>query len=96
MTALSKKRANPNLKRSLVRPLVLLPDPTAEAKVQLGSRIPGAQSRQLKLAYALHGIRVQTLVEHAIDEFFANHPELLIAPARGAQDPMPSRSRKQR
>lgn len=95
MTASHKKRANPPLKRSLVRPLVLLPDPNSEAKVQLGSRIPGAQSRQLKLAYALHGIRVQTLVEHAIDEFFANHPELLI-PAPGVQDPVPSRLRKQR
>jgi hypothetical protein len=33
--------------------------------------------RQLKLAAVLRGVTVQTLVEHAIQEFLTNHPELL-------------------
>jgi hypothetical protein len=48
----------------------------AEAKTQLGA-LSEAEYRQLKLAAVLHAVTVQVLVEQAIQEFLANHPELL-------------------
>jgi hypothetical protein len=77
MTAAPKSRANPGANRPAVAPHVALPARTAEAKIQLGARIAEAKYRQLKLAAVLRGVTVQTLVEHAIQEFLTNHPELL-------------------
>jgi hypothetical protein len=54
-----------------------LPARRAEARIQLGARISEAKYRQLKLAAVLRGVTVQTLVEHAIQDFLTNHPELL-------------------
>jgi hypothetical protein len=54
-----------------------LPVRGAEAKTQLGARISETKYRQLKLAAVLRGVTVQVLVEQAIQEFLANHPELL-------------------
>jgi hypothetical protein len=48
-----------------------------EARIQLDARISEAKYRQRKLAAVLHGVTVQTLVEHAIHEFLTNYPKLL-------------------
>jgi hypothetical protein len=77
MPVAPKSRANPGLNR---QPAVCEPDlpvRKAEARVQLGARISEARYRQLKLAAVLRGVTVQTLIEHAIQEFLTNHPELL-------------------
>lgn len=42
---------------------------------QLGARVPTATYRQLKARAALQGVTVATLVEQAIAEFLANHPD---------------------
>jgi hypothetical protein len=51
--------------------------PAAPAADWSGARIAEAKYRQLKLAAVLRGVTVQTLVEQAIEEFLANHRELL-------------------
>jgi hypothetical protein len=70
------------------------PARNAEAKTQLGARISEAKYRQLKLAAVLRGVTVQTLVEQAIQEFLANHPELL--PSFTPSRPSKSTTRKPR
>ena len=77
MAAAPKSRANPPLNRPPVPAHAALPARQAEARIQLGARIPEPKYRQLKLAAVLRGVTVQTLVEHAIQEFLTNHPELL-------------------
>jgi len=72
-----KSRANPGPNRSPAALHAALPSRRAEARIQLGARIAEAKYRQLKLAAVLRGVTVQTLVEHAIQEFLTNHPELL-------------------
>ena len=64
-----------------------LPVRNAEPKTQLGARISEAKYRELKIAAVLRGVTVQNLVEQAIQEFLANHPELLpsLAPYRAAK-----------
>jgi len=42
---------------------------------QVGARVTAGTYRQLKARAALQGVRVQTLVEQAIAEFLANHPD---------------------
>lgn len=42
---------------------------------QVGARVTTATYRQLKARAALQGVTVQTLVEQAIAEFLANHPQ---------------------
>jgi predicted HicB family RNase H-like nuclease len=42
---------------------------------QVGARVTTATYRQLKARAALQGVTVQTLVEQAIAEFLANHPD---------------------
>jgi hypothetical protein len=42
---------------------------------QVGARVTTGTYRQLKARAALQGVRVQTLVEQAIAEFLANHPD---------------------
>jgi hypothetical protein len=77
MAATQKSHSNPRISR---RPAVAdagLPVRSAEAKTQLGARISETKYRQLKLAAVLRGVTVQVLVEQAIQEFLANHPELL-------------------
>ena len=77
MTAAPKSRANQGSNRPPAAPHAALPARKVEAKIQLGARIAEAKYRQLKLAAVLRGVTVQTLVEHAIQEFLTNHPELL-------------------
>ena len=94
MTATQKSQSNPRISR---RPAVAdasLTARRAEPKIQLGARISEAKHRQLKIASVLSGVAVQNLVEQAIQEFLANHPELLpsLAPSR----PSKSTSRKPR
>jgi hypothetical protein len=77
IAAAPKSRANPSQNRPPVPAQTALPARKAEARIQLGARITEAKYRQLKLAAVLRGVTVQTLVEHAIQEFLTNHPELL-------------------
>jgi len=42
---------------------------------QVGARITKVKYRQLKARAALQGVTVQTLVEQAIAEFLARHPD---------------------
>jgi hypothetical protein len=77
VAAAPKSRANPGPNRSPAAPHAALPSRRAEARIQLGARIAETKYRQLKLAGVLRGVTVQTLVEHAIQEFLTNHPELL-------------------
>ena len=72
-----KSRSNSDMNRRPVKPDIVLPARSVEPKTQLGARISEAKYRQLKLAAVLRGVTVQVLVEQAIQEFLANHPELL-------------------
>jgi predicted HicB family RNase H-like nuclease len=51
--------------------------PRAEGseRQQVGARVTKATYRQLKARAALQGGTVQALVEQAIDEFLAKHPD---------------------
>lgn len=56
----------------------VVPQPPSQAKEQrqqLGARVTTTTYRQLKARAALQGVTVATLVEQAISEFLANHPE---------------------
>lgn len=46
----------------------------AVERQQVGARIPVSKYRQLKARAALDGVKVQTLVEQAIDQFLAANP----------------------
>jgi hypothetical protein len=81
----SKSRLNPAQNRPPARVRTELPARRAEARIQLGARIPQAKYRQLKLAAVLRGVTVQALVDHAIQEFLTNHPELLSPDAPAAK-----------
>jgi predicted HicB family RNase H-like nuclease len=48
---------------------------TKETRKQVGARVTAATYRQLKARAAMQGDKVQDLVERAITEFLANHPE---------------------
>lgn len=48
--------------------------PPAVERQQVGARIPVNTYRQLKARAALDGVKVQTLVEQAIDQFLASAP----------------------
>jgi hypothetical protein len=95
MATAPKSRANPGPNRLPAAPLAALPARKAEAKIQLGTRIAKAKYRQLKLAAVLRGVTVQTLVQHAIQEFLTNHPKLLHS-SPTAQEPAKSPSRRSR
>ena len=73
----TKTRSNPGMNRRPVKPDTAFPARSIEPKTQLGARISEAKYRQLKLAAVLRGVTVQVLVEQAIQELLANHPELL-------------------
>jgi hypothetical protein len=45
------------------------------ARKQVGARVTAATYRQLKARAAMKGEKVQDMVERAIAEFLANHPE---------------------
>ena len=77
MTLVAKSHVGPGRNRPPALYRTDLPAGRAEARVQLGARISEAKYRQLKLAAVLGGVTVQTLVEHAIEDFVTNHPELL-------------------
>jgi hypothetical protein len=77
MTTTQKSQSNPGRSRRPAGADAGLPVRSAEAKTQLGARISETKYRQLKLAAVLRGVTVQVLVEQAIQEFLANHPELL-------------------
>ena len=46
-----------------------------EQRQQLGARVTTTTYRQLKARAALQGVTAAALVEQAISEFLANHPE---------------------
>jgi hypothetical protein len=46
-----------------------------EERQQVGARVTKVTYRQLKARAALQGVAVQSLVEQAITEFLAKHPE---------------------
>ena len=50
------------------------PKMSASDKQQVGARIPSSKYRQLKARAALEGVKVQSLVEQAIDQFLAAKP----------------------
>jgi hypothetical protein len=50
------------------------PAPPLVERQQVGARIPVSKYRQLKARAALDGIKVQALVEEAIDQFLAAKP----------------------
>ena len=50
------------------------PAPPAVERQQVGARIPVSKYRQLKARAALDGVKVQALVEQAIDQFLAAKP----------------------
>jgi hypothetical protein len=77
MAATQKSQSNPGKSRPAAAVAASLPARSAEAKTQVSTRISEAKYRQLKLAAVLRGITVQALIEHAIQEFLENHPELL-------------------
>jgi hypothetical protein len=87
MAAAPKSRANSGPNRPAAAAPAALPARMAEAKIQLGARISEAKYRQLKLAAVLRRVTVQTLVDHAIEEFLTNHPELLTPPETAAKSP---------
>jgi DNA-nicking Smr family endonuclease len=60
----------------------------AQSKIQLGARIAETTHQQFKLVSVISGIDMQILVEQAIREFLANHPEL-----RHAHEPKSRRAR---
>ena len=92
MAAVPKTRANPGQNRPPAAPVAELPVRKAEARIQLGARIPEAKYRQLKLAAVLRGVTVQILIEQAIQEFLTNHPELF----QSGPSAQPAKSRKSR
>jgi predicted HicB family RNase H-like nuclease len=47
----------------------------APDRQQVGARITKSKYRRLKARAAMQGVTVQTLVEQAIDEFLASHPD---------------------
>jgi len=49
--------------------------PAGGDRKQVGARITAATYRQLKARAAIQGGKVQDLVEQAISEFLANHPD---------------------
>ena len=71
--------------RTARKPLVFeeqerAPVPTAKPSIQeplqqIGARIPTATYRRLKSRAALQGVTVGALIERAITEFLANHPD---------------------
>ena len=46
-----------------------------EARQQVGARVTADVYRQLKVRAAMRGEKVQDMVELAITEFLANHPD---------------------
>jgi hypothetical protein len=73
-----KSRLKPAPKRGRTAAPADFPAPKeAQSRTQLGVRIAEATHRQLQLAAVMRGMTVQTLVEQAMLEFFASHPELL-------------------
>lgn len=46
-----------------------------EARQQIGVRLPPPIYRQLKARAALQGTKIQDLLEQAITEYLANHPD---------------------
>jgi hypothetical protein len=51
------------------------PSQAKEQRQQLGARVTTTTYRQLKARAALQGVAVAALVEQAISEFLANHPD---------------------
>ena len=49
--------------------------PQQEPRQQLGARVKTAAYRRLKIRAATQGVTVAALVEQAIDEFLAKHPD---------------------
>ncbi len=91
MATAQKARSNPRVKPRTIAPDAGFPVRSAETKTQLGARISETKYRQLKLAAVLCGVTVQVMVEQAIQEFLANHPELLQSSLVASPSKPPSR-----
>lgn len=74
MTA-TKKPLTFDLERSPRPPVPATKEGQHDARVQIGARVTAATYRQLKARAAIRGEKVQELVEQAITEFLANHPQ---------------------
>jgi hypothetical protein len=78
MTAKQRKPMTFDVDRSPATPSeTAAPPPATPGTVerqQVGARIPASKYRQLKARAALEGVKVQTLVEQAIDQFLASKP----------------------
>lgn len=61
-------RSPPTVSETVVAKPTALP---AVERQQVGARIPVSKYRQLKARAALEGVKVQALVEEAIDQFLA-------------------------
>lgn len=75
--ATSRKPLTFDVDRSPLTPAAPRPraQPPAQERQQVGARITKTKYRQLKARAALQGVTVQTLVEQAIEEFLARHPD---------------------
>ena len=77
MPTARKPRSPPARRPRRAQPKLELPVRKTEPKIQLNTRISEVNYQQLKLAAVLRRVPVQSLVEHAIEEFLSNHPELM-------------------
>jgi hypothetical protein len=96
MPAAQKPRSPPARRSRRVLPQLELPAPKIEPKIQLNTRVSDANYQQLKLAAFLRRVPLQTLVEHAIEEFLANHPELMRTAATASRSHPNATTRKPR
>jgi hypothetical protein len=96
MPVAQKTRSPPARRPRRVPPQLELPVRKTEPKIQLNTRVSEANYQQLKLAAVLRRVPVQTLVEHAIEEFFSNHPELMRTAATASRSQLNATTRKPR
>jgi hypothetical protein len=96
MATARKPRSPPPRRPRRVSPQRELPVRKTEPKIQLNTRVSEANYQQLKLAAVLQRVPVQTLVEHAIEEFLSNHPELMRTAATASRSHPNATTRKPR
>jgi hypothetical protein len=95
---MTSRKFGQNTASKRVRTAVLaeLPAPQEpQSTTQLCARIAEGTHRRLRLASVMTGMPVQILVEQAVLELLANHPELL-ANGLASQKPSKSASRTSR
>jgi hypothetical protein len=96
MPAVKKTLSAPARRSRRVLPQLELPVRTTEPKIQLNTRVSEANYQQLKLAAVFQRVPIQTLIEHAIQEFFSNHPELIPTIAAASRSHSSATTRKPR